>query len=94
MRRARREDLILALLSLFAATGEGGVCADIIDTAIEAASEESASTLRGVGIAEPTAARFGATRVINSLCSACAACGRGRGEEAEALTTDHSRRPA
>lgn len=80
---AGRDDLILALVAIFSVTevfGPTGRCAEALDAAIEGACEEDETTLRAVGVAKPTSARFGAARVLNTLCGACGACPRGRGE--------------
>lgn len=73
------DELRLALLSLFAVAAEVSTdaCAGVLDRATIVAAVTPAADLDAAGFPELTHARFGAARVLNSLCAACAACARG-----------------
>ena len=99
---ARPEDLRLALFALVAAAG-GGIggrfCAQTMEAASDAVAEAPGPVVRAAGAADPTAARFGAGRVLASVCQACRACPRGQGAddpqgEAAVLMTRLRRRRA
>lgn len=80
-----RDDLALALLSLFSVTGhvrDVDRCRETLDLAAQTASEAPQATLDAFGISDGVASRFGAALVINTLCGACRACARGRDPEA------------
>lgn len=89
---ATTPELRLALLSLFS-TGplllrDRSLCARILDRAVDAAANASPSAMQ-VPPTGATSVRFGAGRVLNSMCAACRECPRGDGFEvladAEAL---------
>lgn len=77
---ASDDELRLALLSVFSAGPLNltpGDCANAVDAAIAAAFEANREDLR-ITAGQLTSVRFGAARVLNSLCAACRACPRGR----------------
>lgn len=80
----RDEENRLALIALFMAGARGERCASRLDEATSFAAHAPSTVLRAVGIGSSVAARFGAARALNSMCSACGLCARGRVREEDA----------
>jgi hypothetical protein len=79
MATERPQELTLALLSLFeASTPAGGrSCAEVLDAATKQAATTPSHVAASAGVTDIVTARFGAARLLNSLCGACAMCARG-----------------
>lgn len=77
----RDGDVRLALASLFMAVAEGVIagatCAEVVDDAARRASTAERAVTRAAGLDDPVARRFGAARVLNTMCGACRECPRG-----------------
>ncbi len=79
-------ELRVALFALFSAVGEWQpeICSTTVDLAVKRSFDADADLASG-GV-EPIAARFGAARLLNSLCGACRGCSRGATGETPAIT--------
>lgn len=87
MAAAHSHELKLALLSLVSAAAvEPSACARTLDEATLAAARIDRDLIDATSEAV-AAARFGAARLLNSLCGACRACARGITGEAPAFMT-------
>lgn len=78
---AREGDVRLALACLFMAVSEGIMgglsCAEVVDEATRRASTAERAVTTAAGLDDPVARRFGAARVLNTMCGACRECPRG-----------------
>lgn len=88
-------EMRLALLAIFSAFPQvpASICGQLLDEAVANTGKLSSDLLDLGG--EAAAARFGAARLLASLCGACRACERGRtGESAQPVMLLNPRKAA